>query len=46
MITAFGTVDLATEAMTAGVTDFMRKPFTVETLRGAVRSALEDRPTA
>ncbi len=46
MITAFGTVDLATEAMAAGVTDFMRKPFTVETLRGAVRSALEDHPSA
>lgn len=40
MITAFGTVDLATEAMATGATDFLRKPFTVETLRGAVTSAL------
>jgi CheY-like chemotaxis protein len=40
MITAFGTIDLATEAMTAGATDFVRKPFTVETLRGAVEAAL------
>ncbi|MBC7806744.1 MAG: response regulator [Akkermansiaceae bacterium] len=40
MITAFGTVDLATEAMAAGANDFLRKPFTVETLRGAVTSAL------
>lgn len=40
MITAFGTVDLAVEAMKSGATDFMRKPFTAETLRGAVGSAL------
>jgi DNA-binding response OmpR family regulator len=40
MITAFGTIDLATEAMAAGATDFLRKPFTVETLRGAVTAAL------
>lgn len=43
MITAFGTIDLATEAMTAGATDFLRKPFTVETLRGAVAAALAGR---
>jgi CheY-like chemotaxis protein len=40
MITAFGTIDLATEAMIAGATDFLRKPFTVETLRSAVTAAL------
>jgi CheY-like chemotaxis protein len=40
MITAFGTVDLAVEAMKSGATDFMRKPFTAETLRGAVEVAL------
>src|SRR5580704_8703285 len=40
MITAFGTVDLAVEAMKSGATDFMRKPFTAETLRGAVVAAL------
>jgi CheY-like chemotaxis protein len=44
MITAFGTVDLAIEAMAAGATDFLRKPFTVETLRAAVAAALEDGP--
>jgi CheY-like chemotaxis protein len=40
MITAFGTIDLATEAMTVGATDFLRKPFTVDTLRSAVTAAL------
>ncbi len=40
MITAFGTVDLAVDAMKAGATDFMRKPFTTDTLRGAVQTAL------
>lgn len=40
LITAFGTFDLAREAMAAGATDFLRKPFTVETLRGAVNAAL------
>jgi CheY-like chemotaxis protein len=42
MITAFGTVDLAVEAMKSGATDFMRKPFTAETLRGAVVAALRN----
>jgi CheY-like chemotaxis protein len=41
MITAFGTVDLTIEAMAAGATDFLRKPFTVETLRAAVAAALD-----
>jgi DNA-binding NtrC family response regulator len=40
MITAFGTIDLAEEALQAGATDFLRKPFTVDTLRGAVQAAL------
>ena len=40
MITAFGTVDLAVEAMKSGATDFLRKPFTTDMLRGAVESAL------
>jgi len=40
MVTAFGTVDLAVEAMKAGATDFLRKPFTAEILRGAVTGAL------
>lgn len=40
MITAFGTIDLAVEAMKAGATDFLRKPFTTEVLGGAVDAAL------
>jgi CheY-like chemotaxis protein len=40
MITAFGTVDLAVDAMKAGATDFLRKPFTADMLRGAVSIAL------
>ena len=43
LITAFGTIDLALEAIQAGASDFLRKPFTAETLRLAVRAAL-DRP--
>jgi DNA-binding response OmpR family regulator len=41
MTTAFGTIDLAERAMDAGASDFLRKPFTAETLRLSVRSALE-----
>lgn len=41
LITAFGTIDLALEAIQAGASDFLRKPFTADTLRVAVRSALE-----
>ena len=43
LITAFGTIDLALEAIQAGASDFLRKPFTADTLRGAVKSVL-DRP--
>jgi CheY-like chemotaxis protein len=41
LITAHGTIDLALEAIQAGASDFLRKPFTAETLRSAVKSALE-----
>lgn len=41
MATAYGTVELAVEAMKAGALDFLRKPFTPDVLRGAVRAALE-----
>jgi len=41
MITAFGTIDLAVEAMKSGATDFLRKPFSADTLRGAVEAALK-----
>ncbi|RYG75142.1 response regulator, partial [bacterium] len=41
MATAFGTVDLAREAMEAGSNGFLRKPFTTEVLRAAVAMALD-----
>lgn len=41
LITAFGTIDLAIEAIQAGASDFLRKPFTADTLRISVKSALE-----
>ncbi len=40
IITAFGTIDLVVEAMKAGAKDFLRKPFTLETLYGAIQAAL------
>ncbi|HEY3413989.1 MAG TPA: response regulator [Armatimonadota bacterium] len=39
MVTAYGTSGLAIEAMKEGSTDFLRKPFTLEMLRGAVQAA-------
>ena len=45
LITAFGTIDLALEAIQAGASDFLRKPFTADTLRLAVKSALEREAT-
>ena len=44
MATAFGTIDLAIEAMKSGATDFIRKPFTSETLRGAIDTMLKHKP--
>lgn len=41
MVTAYGTIELAVDAMRAGAIDFLRKPFTPAVLRGAVRAALE-----
>lgn len=40
-ITAFGSIDLALEAIQAGASDFLRKPFTPETLKNAVKTVLE-----
>lgn len=40
MVTAYGTIDLAVEAMKSGAVDFLRKPFTPDVLRGAVKAAL------
>jgi len=46
MITAFGTIELAVDAMKAGATDFLRKPLTPDTLRGALAAALSKAPPA
>lgn len=40
LITAHGTIDLALEAIQQGASDFLRKPFTADTLRQSVKSAL------
>jgi len=40
MATAYGTIELAVDAMKAGARDFLRKPFTPEVLRGAVAGTL------
>jgi DNA-binding response OmpR family regulator len=44
MVTAFASIELAVDAMKLGATDFLRKPMTPETLRGAVAAALAGRP--
>jgi DNA-binding response OmpR family regulator len=44
MVTAFASIDLAVDAMRLGATDFLRKPMTPETLRGAVAAALASHP--
>jgi len=41
LITAFGTIDLALEAIQEGASDFLRKPFTAEVLRSTVSTVLE-----
>jgi len=40
MVTAYGSIELAVDAMKAGALDFLRKPFSPEVLRGAVSAAL------
>jgi DNA-binding response OmpR family regulator len=40
MVTAFGSIELAVDAMRLGATDFLRKPMTPETLRSAVAAAI------
>lgn len=45
MVTAFASVELAVDAMRLGATDFLRKPMTPETLRGAVAAALAGKPS-
>jgi DNA-binding response OmpR family regulator len=39
-MTAYATLDLALDAVDAGAGDFLRKPFPIETLRGAVDAVL------
>jgi DNA-binding response OmpR family regulator len=39
LVTAYASIDLVIEAMHLGATDFLRKPMTPETLRGAVAAA-------
>jgi CheY-like chemotaxis protein len=46
MVTAFASVELAVDAMKMGATDFLRKPMTPETLRGAVAAAVAARAAA
>ncbi|KRG62334.1 chemotaxis protein CheY [Stenotrophomonas humi] len=46
MITAFGSMDLAVEALKAGAFDFVSKPVDINVLRGLVRHALELNNTA
>lgn len=43
VITAFGTVEKAVEAMKAGAVDFIQKPFSFEELRAAIRRSLDGR---
>jgi DNA-binding response OmpR family regulator len=40
MVTAFGSIELAVDAMRLGATDFLRKPMTPEILRSAVAAAI------
>ena len=44
MVTAFGSIELAVDAMKAGARDFLKKPLTPALLRDAVRAALAKRP--
>lgn len=44
MVTAYASIELAVDAMRLGATDFLRKPMTPETLRGATAAALAARP--
>ncbi len=41
MTTAYGTLDLANRAIATGAIDFLKKPFTADSLRLAVKSAVD-----
>jgi DNA-binding response OmpR family regulator len=43
MVTAYGSIELAVDAMKLGATDFVRKPTTPDILRNAVRAAVAQR---
>ncbi|HTX53994.1 MAG TPA: response regulator [Candidatus Baltobacteraceae bacterium] len=43
MVTAYGSIELAVDAMKLGATDFVRKPTTPDILRNAVRAAVARR---
>jgi len=44
MVTAYASIELAVDAMRMGAADFLRKPMTPETLRGATVAALSRAP--
>jgi len=46
MVTAYGSIELAVDAMKLGATDFVRKPMTPEILRNAVLAAMTQRKAA
>lgn len=46
MVTAFGSIELAVDAMKAGARDFLRKPLTPALLRDALRAALSKQEAA
>lgn len=41
-MTAYGTMDLALDVMEGGAASFLRKPFSVDALRGSVTAAMKD----
>jgi DNA-binding NtrC family response regulator len=43
LVTAFGSIDMAVEAVRAGATDLVTKPFTIERLKLAIERALDER---
>ncbi|UJR78756.1 sigma-54-dependent transcriptional regulator [Sandaracinus amylolyticus] len=43
LITAFGSIDLAMQAVRAGAADFLAKPFTIEALLQAIERTLRER---
>jgi CheY-like chemotaxis protein len=46
MVTAYASIELAVDAMKIGASDFIRKPMTPDTVRGAVAAALAKRKEA